>query len=606
MKKTKNPKRSVRGKSQTLHSKARKSATRGYSSLTKLYTGIAVAVLIVAGIVGSIIYLQNRQKGYPIDSKVVTTKERTVVPISVPSDSPKLDPTEISKYSQDGYGKWQFGPGLDYEKRLDLMPATYDDKSVKPVAQLLNFFVMTDIHITDKESPAQAIALRDQGAKYSAYSGVMLYSTQVLDAAVQTINSLNKKTPFDFGISLGDAANSTQYNELRWYIDVLDGKKINPDSGAKDDPVAGKNNDYQDEYKAAGLDKSIPWYQVIGNHDHMWTGFLSPNDYIKQTMTGDKILNLGNPFVNPLGVDSRGYYMGSIDGRTQYGSIIGAGLVKDFATNPTVPAADENRRSLSSSEWMKEFFNTSSSPSGHGFNQTDASKGFANYSFEPKSDLPVKVIALDDTQSNSDSNDPVANGFGKGSYGYGHGELDEERYNWLISELDKGQAAGQLMIIAAHEPIGVEKTPSMMAWNPLVEAKLLAKLHTYPNLIMWAAGHRHENTITALKSPDPAHPELGFWEVETSSLRDFPQQFRTVQINRNSDNTISMFATDVDPAVKEGSLAATSRSYAIAADQIYNSASPQTSSGSYNAELVKQLTPEMQAKISNSGTPIKQ
>jgi len=60
----------------------------------------------------------------------------------------------------------------------------------------------------------------------------MLYTTHVLDAAVQTINALHKKDPFDFGISLGDTCNSTQYNELRWYIDVLDGKVITPSSGA--------------------------------------------------------------------------------------------------------------------------------------------------------------------------------------------------------------------------------------------------------------------------------------------------------------------------------------------------------------------------------------
>jgi len=99
-----------------------------------------------------------------------------------------------------------------------------------------------------------------KGGNSSAYSAVMLYTTQVLEAAVQTINALHKENPFDFGISLGDTCNSTQYNELRWYIDVLDGKNINPDSGAKDDPVPGPSNDYQDEYQAAGLDQTIPWY----------------------------------------------------------------------------------------------------------------------------------------------------------------------------------------------------------------------------------------------------------------------------------------------------------------------------------------------------------
>jgi hypothetical protein len=45
-----------------------------------------------------------------------------------------------------------------------------------------------------------------------------------------------------------------------------------------------------------------------------------------------------------------------------------------------------------------------------------------------------------------------------------------------------------------------------------------------------------------------AGPENSFWEVENSSLRDFPQEFRTFDIFRNSDNTIFITVTDVDPA----------------------------------------------------------
>ncbi|MBE3120073.1 MAG: TIGR03768 family metallophosphoesterase, partial [Candidatus Atribacteria bacterium] len=420
----------------------------------------------------------------------------------------------------------------------------------------------------------------------------------------QTVNALHKKVPFDFGISLGDTCNSTQYNELRWYIDVLDGKNINPDSGVKDDPIPGPSNDYQDEYKAAGLDQTIPWYQALGNHDHFWMGFLPPNDYIRETLIGDKIINLGNPFIDPLGVDSRGLYIGAMDGRTLYGDVIGAGPVKNFAEPPKVLAADPNRRSLLRGEWMSEFFNTSSNPVGHGFNQADLARGFACYSFEPKSNLPLKVIVLDDTQRDDDSNDPIKLGYGPGSYGYGHGSLDSERYDWLVSELDKGQMEGKLMIIAAHEPIGVEVSPSMMAWIPAAETELIAKLHTYPNLLFWIAGHRHQNTVTAFKSPDANRPELGFWQVETSSLREFPQQFRTFQIIRNSDYTISILTTNVDPAVKDGSFAALSRSYAIAAQQIFNNKIALLPTGSYNAELVKPLSPEMQVKLENYGTPI--
>ncbi|MEA5097231.1 MAG: hypothetical protein VB032_01665, partial [Burkholderiaceae bacterium] len=240
---------------------------------------------------------------------------------------------------------------------------------------------------------------------------------------------------------------------------------------------------------------------------------------------------------------------------------------------------------------MGEFFKTSSSPVGHGFTQANLDNDFASYSFEPKSDLPIKVIVLDDTQRNEDFNV------------HEHGYLNQERYDWLVKELDKGQAEGKLMIIAAHIPINAF---GVTASAPIKRSQLIAKLNTYPNLLLWVAGHRHRNVVTARKSPDSARPELGFWEVETSSLRDFPQQFRTFQIARNSDNTISIFATNVDPAVKEGSFAAISRSYAVAALQLFKYSLDIPPSGSYNAELLKQLSAEMQAKIRNYGTPITQ
>jgi hypothetical protein len=60
----------------------------------------------------------------------------------------------------------------------------------------------------------------------------------------------------------------------------------------------------------------------------------------------------------------------------------------------------------------------------------------------------------------------------------------------------------------------------------------------------------------------------------------------------------------VDPAVKEGSFAELSRSFAIATQQIFNSEITIPPSGSYNAELVKQLSPEMKFKIQKFGTPV--
>jgi hypothetical protein len=251
---------------------------------------------------------------------------------------------------------------------------------------------------------------------------------------------------------------------------------------------------------------------------------------------------------------------------------------------------DTNRYALTKSAWMNEFFTTASKPTGHGFNQANVRDGFACYSFEPKAAMPIKVIVLDDTQGDTDFDD------------HGQGALDTNRLDWLVRELDQGQDEGKLMIIAAHIPIeligyGFTNTP------PITSDSLLAKLHTYPNLMLWISGHVHRNKVPPQPSPYKDRPEYGFWEVETASLRDFPQNFRTFEILRNTDNSISILATDVDPAV-EGSPAEKSRGYAVGASRIFHNPSTNstdTASYIYSAELVKQLTPPMQAKIAGYG-----
>ena len=104
--------------------------------------------------------------------------------------------------------------------------------------------------------------------------------------------------------------------------------------------------------------------------------------------------------------------------------------------------------------------------------------------------------------------------------------------------------------------------------NAVDLAGLVKALQETPNLLMWISGHRHMNTVKAFPSADPSRPEQGFWQVETSSLRDFPQQLRTFEIYLNADDTVSIEAVNVDVAAAEGTPAAQSRKYAIATQQI--------------------------------------
>ena len=556
------------------------------------------------------------QEGYPISFEVYTTRQRAIVPDSVTSVANTILPWDPSKFKENGYGLWHFVvPGVDKGKDLSIMPAGYDVSSVTNAASLLSFFTIADTHVYDKESPSQPFYLLMKYFVNDPIPGsipgityTMLYTTHILDAAIQTVNALHKQKPFDCGLFLGDAANNSQYNEVRWYIDVIDGNWIRPSSGAH----AGEDTiDYQKPYKAAGLDKTIPWYQTKGSHDNFWFGSNLVDDYIWQNYIGGDILRCGNA-LDPT-IDGA-YYMGTVDGSKRYGDIIGAGPVS--TTSAITVAADLKRHSLNMKNWMSEFLDTSSKPVGHGFTRTNIDRDFASYSFEPKSNIPIKIIMLDDTQSEQSQYDSIP------PTSYGNGSLDPVRYHWLINELEKGQSEGKLMIIATHVPIGVSPfgVDSTGSWGPdsyradphipdnqLTDTDLIVTLQKYSNLILWLAGHQHNNQVTPFTSPDPInHPEYGFWEVQTASLRDFPQQFRTFEIVRNSDNTVSIIITNVDPAVRDGSPAAMSRFYAIAASQLYNSpTSLSTPTGTYNAELIIQLSPEMQIKIQNYGIPIR-
>ncbi len=289
---------------------------------------------------------------YPIDSTVVTTTSRVLsfdmpTPPTGPNSGTGLYLSElhlVDQYKNYGYGEWQYSTeGLPVILRKDIMPGGDAYPTPTRYTKFLNFFAITDIHITDKEAPNQLIYLQQEdpansGTNTSIYSPVMPYTTHVLDAAIQTANALHKNNPFDFAISLGDTCNNTSYNELRWYLDVIDGKLITPSSGAH---LGANAIDYQKPYKAAGLDKSIPFYQALGNHDHFYIGSVpvdaNPALGLRQSYISDTVWSRAD-FLQPIGANfpavfdcynmnsTPQYFMGVLDGSTPTGEIIHAGL----------------------------------------------------------------------------------------------------------------------------------------------------------------------------------------------------------------------------------------------------------------------------------------
>jgi hypothetical protein len=70
----------------------------------------------------------------------------------------------------------------------------------------------------------------------------------------------------------------------------------------------------------------------------------------------------------------------------------------------------------------------------------------------------------------------------------------------------------------------------------------------FPNVVLWVNGHTHVNEVV----PHSRHPEWpvpgGFWELNTASHVDWPQQARLVELVHNGDGTLSVFGTIIDHA----------------------------------------------------------
>ena len=174
------------------------------------------------------------------------------------------------------------------------------------------------------------------------------------------------------------------------------------------------------------------------------------------------------------------------------------------------------------------------------------------------------------------------------------GALDQKRYNWLVNELDEGQAADELMIICAHIPLRPYAQMPQNAADPYwtvdylaVSEWVLSRIMSPNRTVARHTPHLYELHLVVLGTCAPQHhysttrsneshdPEYGFWEVETPSLRDFPGSSVASRSGINSDKNISIFALDVDVAANPALLgrvaspAMTSRSYAIGATQIF-------------------------------------
>lgn len=408
-----------------------------------------------------------------------------------------------------------------------------------------------------------------------------------------------------FAISTGDLADNQQRNETTWVRTVLEGGRLDPFSGkpisaanpcpsATPEQAAALNQavaerrytgvqdygDYpgvapdtryagfwdpdrpaptggglypsfprypglldraQQSFTAAGL--KMPWYAAFGNHDALVQGNAPASISLIQSFSVGCLKPYPTAALDPASVagQTESQIFKRLTDPAFLGQLLGGGRL--------VPP-DPDRAFLSKSQF-KSALGAADRNHGFGYQSSkvrQATRGaMGYYAFTPREG--VRIIVLD----------TIAEGGGA------DGNLDHPQYRWLESELKAHR--DKLVLLSSHHTletldnttpdeeagactatltVGCDADPQRS--TPLHQgltgkANLKSLILKYPNVIAYVNGHTHRNEVIAHKKG-----KAGFFEINTASHIDWPQQSRTIEIMDNDDGTLSIFGTILDSA----------------------------------------------------------
>ena len=385
----------------------------------------------------------------------------------------------------------------------------------------LQFAQISDSHLLDDESPARTVRLADLFA--FSWRPQEAYTTQVLDATLSVLNKfhtgeLQPQRRLDFVIHTGDASDNAQYNELRWFMAIMDGQSVTPDSGVKDGPdrpVAPEDNPKL-PFKAVGLLPEIPWYSVHGNHDALCVGnfaidagaadpaeWAAPLFWIVADIIGLHRFDRGLNALLPTLDHSPAIILGNMD----LADPVTLKLRWDLLVAGAIPP-DPDRHFIDREVFVAEHFNSVTLPAGHGFRLDNQFGSPLRYSARPKQDVPIRLVVLD-----TETGDPPH------GVPFKYGVMTREQFDhFLKPEFQAARKAGEWVLLASHHPSSHFDIPYPAC--KVGQREFRAYLAAQPNLIAHICGDTHRNHLEMVSG---AHP---YPEIETGSLIDYPQEAR--------------------------------------------------------------------------------
>jgi Calcineurin-like phosphoesterase len=401
-------------------------------------------------------------------------------------------------------GELEVAPGVPLLDRTELAPAVPLGRRLATLAHL------TDAHVMDAESPARVPFLSQLGEPFnSTFRPQEALTAQVMDGAVRALDALGP----DAVIQGGDLIDNAQENELVRGLVLLAGGRVDPGSGARryhGVQEAGDANPFYyrpdidaprypgllgaatRRFHAAGL--TAPWYPVLGDHDLLVQGILTPTSLTDRIARGGRaVWRLPSGLKAPPGASSLS--AAAPDGLPAPGLF--EPLIRQLLSAPGVDVpADPRRRELSAAMVVAQLRRSASLPGGG---------PVLDYAFDVGSGL--RVIVLDLVRR------------GGGSDGLVHAGQSA----WLARQLRR--AGNRWVLVVTHQPLT----------NSVGGAGVLALLDRHPRVVAVLSGHTHENRIEPRRGPGG-----GYWLISTSSLIDYPQQARALRLHETAGGGVAL------------------------------------------------------------------
>lgn len=452
------------------------------------------------------------------------------------------------------------GPGEPYLARIDVLRRSPNPARVDARRSLLYLGHLSDLHVIDAQSPGriEPMIVQDHAAWGSAFhpqDPVSVHATAAMVKAFADVRySPLTGAPMGAAIVTGDSADMHSSLELRWYIDVLDGVSVLPNSSGAStfqgvqawaeatwayrptDPTGGAFDEYGfptlPDMLAQAIAKPVdsvglpvPWYTVYGNHETLLLGTFDIGSQLRA-------LAVGGQKSHTLEATATMALNGWASEASAVQRVLDAAGVQ--AGRPgfrSVPANPE-RALFSQLDFMREHFTTTDAPGpvGHGFTQHNLESGETWW----KADLTPSIRAF-----GLDTCNQVAGP---------DGAVPDDQFRWLEAELAQAQADKKLVLIFSHHnSVTLENSAQRPGDTQVLHhaEEFIAMLLMYPVVVGWLNGHTHLNQILAHRG---ATDGVGFWEITTASCVDFPQQQQAVEIVDNRDGTLSLFTTVLDHA----------------------------------------------------------